>query len=255
MKLLLRTLILQIILLISTIVAADDSDTPSIQHCNRYSTHDESMTSLFQVLANELGRRLNASVAHVKAPIKRCLRMMKTGQADFMFLTKMTDQRTVFLDYLIPSNNNVQVVFLTRKADGDWLRDYTDLESKTLGLVSGYSHFKKIDADSEINKLFVISWEQLPKVLLGGRVDSIITYDGMANTLLLNYPSIVKAPYYVDHIPVAFLVVSKKSPLHHRLDELTLIAQGMLDDGYVNTMMDEYIPGILLPFPKKPTLN
>ena len=211
------------------------------------------MSSFSQTLAYELGRRLNASIVDVKAPIKRCLAMINTGQADFMFITKMTDQRTDYMDFLIPSNDDINVVFLTRKSDR--LRDYTGLEDKILGIVTGYAHFKKLDADSEINKLFVMSWEQLPKVLMAGRADSIITYEGIADVMLLDYPDIVKSSYYVSQIPMAFLVVSKKSPYHDRLDELKLIAQGMLNDGYVEAIMDEYMPGVSLPFPKSAILN
>ena len=246
---------LQIILLSSTLVAADDSGVPSIKHCNKYSSKDEYMHSVSKDLAEELGRRLNTSIVHVIAPIKRCAEMLKAGEVNFMFAVKMTDLRADFFDYVIPSNNHTQVIFLIRKSDGNWLRDYPDLENNKLGVVSGYKHFEKLDTDSEINKMRVMNGEQLPKILLGGRVDSIITYAGMANIIMLDHPDIVKALYNVEYMKTSFLASSKQSQLHLQQEELTQTVQGMIDDGFIGSITDENMPGISLMFPKSSNLK
>ena len=237
-----------------SVTAAEDLASSPFIHCNKYSRTDDSVSFFFKDLAQEIGRRLNASVEHVEASKKRCLALLKTGQVDFMLYDHVTDESTKFID-LIHSSNIDKVVFMIRKEDGDWLRDYTDLENKTVGLLEGYSYFPKLNSDSEINKQLVMNPEQLPKVLLGGRVDTFVTYQSKENDVLMGYPDIIKASYDVGHFEMGFIIISKKSLLYQRLGELKRIAFSMLDDGYVKAKIKKHIPNVISPFSKNPVLE
>ena len=247
MKLFPLLLMLQIIVISPTLVAAEDLVAPTLQHCNRYTSTDDRISYFFQDLAQELGRRLTASVEDMNVSMKRCIRMLKTGQADFMFAAHNDDERSKFMDF-IHSTSTDSVVFMVRKEDGDWLRDYSDLEDKKVGLLGGYSYFPKLNTDNDIDKLVVLNQAQLPKILLRGRVDSFVTYNSIVGNILLGYPDLAKASFSVDHFELGFITISKESPLHHRLDELESIVLSMIDDGYIDLKAEEYLPGVILPF-------
>lgn len=255
MKLLFSLLMLQILVCNSVSVrAAEDLASAPFKHCNKYSRSDDLVSFFFKDLAQELGRRLNASVEHVEVSKKRCLALLKTGQVDFMLYDHITDELSGSMD-LIHSSNIDNVVFMVRKKDGDWLLDYTDLENKKVGLLEGYSYFPTLNGDSGINKFIVMSSTQLPKVLLGGRVDVFVTHQSKANDILLSYPDIVKASYNVSDFEMGFIIISKESPLHHRLGELKRIAFSMLNDGYVEEKIKKHIPNVISPFSKNPILE
>ena len=84
-------------------------------------------------VAQELVRRLNGSVNHFSAPIKRCLGMLTTGEADFMLYSNPADDRLEFMDFLHPSDTN-DVIFMVRQEDGDWIHSLADLKDKKLGI-------------------------------------------------------------------------------------------------------------------------
>ena len=254
MKLLLHLFMLQIILLSSTLVTAEDSVVASFQHCNKFTSADDAIGHLSRDIIEEVGRRLNASIKHVKAPVKRCLSMLKTGEVDFMFATQITADRSIYADFIHPSGGD-KVVFLIRKEDGSWLNDYSDLKNKTLGVINGYNYFPKLNRDTSLHKQIVMNPKQLPKILLARRVDSFVTYKARADKILLEFPDFAEASYSVNHIEMGFLAVSKESPLHHRLEELERVVLNMIDDGYYHKKMDEHIPGVKSQFSKSPNLN
>jgi polar amino acid transport system substrate-binding protein len=252
--LLLRVLLLQIILLSSTLVAEENPVVSTLQHCNKFSSKNDLMGYLSRDLALELGRRLSAPVMHVTAPLKRCLGMMKSGQVDFMFAPHISDERAIFMEFIQSSKVN-QIVFLIRKKDGDWLHNYSDLANKTLGVVDGADYFPKLNTDNKLNKQLVINPTQLPKILLAGRVDAFVAYKATARDILLAFPDIAQASYNVGDITMGFLAISKESPLRQRLDELNRIIVSMIDDGYYDKKIEQYLPGVILPFSKRSSLT
>ena len=254
MNLLLRILMLKIILLSSTLVVADETIKPTFQHCNKYSLSDGGLTTVLNEIAQELGRRLNASVENLNAPIKRCLSMLKTGEVDFMFNVLSTEERSKYVDYILPSDG-VDNVFLVRKSEGDWLHSFSDLKSKSIGLVEGYFFITKINTATDIKKQFVVEPTKLPKMLLSGRVDAFVLDEGRANKVLLDYPSLIKATYREQHVQRNFIGISKVSHLHHRLDEVKHVILAMIDDGYIHERLEQYMPGLKSPFSKSTKLN
>lgn len=71
---------------------------------------DDAIGHLSRDIIEEVGRRLNASIKYVRAPVKRCLLMLKTGEVDFMFANQITDDRSIYADFIHPSDGD-KVVF------------------------------------------------------------------------------------------------------------------------------------------------
>ena len=254
MKQLLQILMLQSILVSSTLAVAEESDTHSFKYCDRFLTTNDPRKIFVRDIAQELGRRLNVKVENFNAPIKRCLQMLKTGEVDFILYSHITDERSEYVDFIIPSNG-ADVVFLVRKSEGDWLRSYSDFNNKTLGMVDGYDYISTLDTATDINKQFVVDATKLPKMLLSGRVDAFLSNQGRARNILLDYPSIVKATYRESHFQRHFIGISKESPLYNQRDQVKHTIVGMIDDGYVDTILEQQLPGFISPFPKSPNLN
>ena len=253
MKLFLSLLIPSLIVLNAPLSAAD-STVPLFKHCNQFSDISEPMENFTNDLAQELGRRIDASIKHFNAPTKRCINMLKTGEIDFMIYSHETKDRAKFMNYILTTNDE-EIIFLTRKNDGDWLRQLSDLENKTIAVVDGIQYFEKLSADSKINKKTVLNQKQLPNILMSGRVDAFPTYKGLAVNILAAYPDIAKASYGIKNHKMSFLIVSKKSLLQKRIKELNRISQGMFEDGYLDMKLKEHIPGVTSPFSKTSDRN
>lgn len=254
MKLLLCLLMLPTALFSSVLLAKESPAPVSFQHCNRFfvdnssSDKDDALGYITRDLAQEIGRRLSLSIVDVKAPIKRCLRMLQSGEVDFMLLVQITNERSKFIDFVLPSDSEFNVVFMVRKEDGDWLRDYEDLNDTALAIVNGYNYFPKLDGDNSVNKLRVSSPAQLPLVLLANRVDSFATYQGFAKDISIRYPNIIKASYSYSYGEMSFLGISKSSSLHLRLSELNRIIQDIVNDGTAAKIKNNYSPELFLPY-------
>jgi polar amino acid transport system substrate-binding protein len=253
MKLLLHLLILQIIVFSPSLMAQENS-IMLFNHCNKYPKEDQGVRVFMRDVAQEFGRRLSVSVNHFSAPIKRCLGMLMTGEADFMLYANPADDRVDFMDFLHPSDVS-DVVFMVRKEDGDWVHSLLDLQDKKLGLVNGYRYFPELHADTSINKESVVNPTQLPKMLMAQHIDAFVTFEGIANRSMFDYPNIMIASYRVSHFLTSFIVISKASPLHQRLGEVERVIVAMIDDGFVETTLEQYIPGMKSPFSKNPNLK
>ena len=155
----------------------------------------------------------------------------------------------------IHSTDEEKVVFMVRKKDGDWLQNYSDLDNKKVAMVNGYTYFPRLNTDTELNKKLVMSATQMPKILLAGRVDTFVSYKGVGKNILSRYPDIIQASYTEGNIKMSFVVVSKKSPLQQRLDQLKVVVQDMVNDGFVDAKVEQHLPGAISPFAKSSNLN
>jgi hypothetical protein len=78
------------------------------------------MRHLSKNVIEELGRRLNVPVLDTKAPMKRCIVMLKNGEVDLMVYAHNTYERAKHMDFMHSTDGEI-VVFMVRKKDGDGL--------------------------------------------------------------------------------------------------------------------------------------
>ena len=251
MKLALLFWILQIVFIAPSFASPPlpVADNKEYKHCTFFK-ETEGIKYFVDDLIEELSLRSKLSFVSVNAPIKRCIQMMISGEIDFMSSIHVTAERSNYIDFLFVTEGFSKIVFYTRKDDGDWFNDYSDLQGKTVGTNVGFSYFDKFDLDDSVKKLKVNDSKQLPKMLAAGRLDAYVTYDGLMDVDVSVYPELTKASYLYD-VTMSFLAISKQSPLQPHRPLLVDTIKGIIGDGTMEKFSNKYMPGFKLPFTSK----
>ena len=84
-------------------------------------------------------------------PFMRCLKMMKSGQADIIGGILDKEDRKEYM-HLLKYKQNSNKVFLQRKTDNNEIAKFEDLKGQTVGTILGYVYFKQFDIDPQIIK-------------------------------------------------------------------------------------------------------
>ncbi len=140
-------------------------------------------------------------------PFKRCLLMMKTGQAQLIGGIQDKADRENYL-FLIPYKPNSNKIFLLRARDPRKIRYLTDLEGKTVGTVLGYTYFKEFDKNPKIEKSSVRAIELSLKKLDAGRIDAVICPENQWQVLATEDPD------YASQFRVAAYRYDKANPVN-----------------------------------------
>ena len=184
-------------------------------------------------LIDEISSRSGLSFVNVQAPIKRCIQMMITGEVDSMLSARVNKEREKWIDFLFVSEGLGSIVFYTRKSDGNWLNNYSDLQGKKIGVTIGFSYFDKFDHDDSVIKVRINNQKQLAKLLSAGRVDAYITYSGVIEDI--KYPKIVEASY--SHpVRISVMAISKGSELQVHRPLLEEAIKGIISDGTMDKL-------------------
>lgn len=164
-----------------------------------------SFAGIDALILRELGKRLNLHFRFVECPWKRCLRMIRDGQADFITgLAKQTDRKKYMNFIEPPYKETFSSAFYTRKVSERKthpIQKYKDLYKSEVGMIRGSVYFDRFDKDSKITKVEISNELQLLKMLYEGRFDIIIGNDLNIDYLIQIYGytgKFEKAPFKVD---------------------------------------------------------
>ena len=165
--------------------------------------------------------------------------MMAAGEVDMMTSLRVTKERAEHIDFLSVTNGVSSILFYTKKSDGDWLTEYSDLKGKTLGTSNGYLYTDKFDGDDSIKKFKTNDFKQLLHLLEAGRIDAYIVHSG-AIGFEGGHEEILKSDFSIP-IPVSFLGLARNSPLqaHRALIDETIKA--LLKDGTYERLKRKHV--------------
>lgn len=120
-------------------------------------------------------------------PFKRCLAMMKNGQAQLIGGLLDKDDRKEYL-HLIPYKPNSNKVFVLRKNQADQIHRLSDMEGKIVGTVLGYTYFKEFDDNLNIQKSKARDISLSVKKLAARRVDLLICSENQWHAMISEAP-------------------------------------------------------------------
>jgi ABC-type amino acid transport substrate-binding protein len=129
--------------------------------------------------------------------------MMIASKIDLLASVRVDEYTSKYMSFLHVSDKYTEIIFYTRKSDGNWLNDYVSLQGKTIGTTHGFSYFDKFDHDESLKKFKTNNTKQLSILLEAGRVDAYITYTGIVS-IAEGYFKIIKALYSISVKPAVW---------------------------------------------------
>jgi polar amino acid transport system substrate-binding protein len=239
MKPALYFLILQLMFILPAYASTEAQEKQEYKHCT-FLIKDEGVRYFIDDIVKELSVRSNLSFVNIYAPFMRCIQMMIDGDVDFVLYLRKNDFTSKYMDLLNVSEMHSSIVFYSRSSDGDWLKNFDDLEGKIIGANKGIGYFDEFDQSQNITKFMTDHSKQLPKLLESGRIDAYVTYSGLVQGSEVN-PKISRAPFYVP-VSVGLMAISKKSSMLSHRAVLEDAISSVISDGTVANIRKKYLP-------------
>lgn len=179
-------------------------------------------------------------------PFKRCLHMMKKGDAQLIGGLLDKDDRREYM-HLLKYKPNSNKVFLIRSSWDKDIHGLADLSGKKVGVVSGFKYFKEFDKDESIIKDEAPRFDLSIRKLVGNRFDVVIATENEWLALKEKDPELSKqvklATYKYDKPNPVYLGISKNSWLAEEqyLTVFTKVVDRMyLTNEFVKVIADFY---------------
>lgn len=188
-----------------------------------------------------IASHLDIEIKIEEYPWKRCLAMLKSGEADICGTVAKKPEREKYLHYIEPSYYRDSRAFYVNKDNSNRLLDYNDLYNLKIGVVSGYKYFPRFDEDSNLMKTRVTSGIQLLKMLESRRIDTFISPEIPADYLITSEGynnKFTKAPFRYSSGSPGYIVISKKSHLSGYLPQMNLLMKQLVADGKIKAIID-----------------
>ncbi len=178
-------------------------------------------------------------------PWKRCLQMMRTGEADLISGIFKRPEREDYLHFIEPPYKTRSAkVFYVRKGSGHTLQAYEDLLKLKIGVQAGVKYFQRFDADRDLIKEEAGGDLYNFRKLAYGRLDAVISTETNADYLIAIHglqDQVEKAPYrYDDELPVYF-AISKQSPLAAQVPRFSRIVKQLKEKHVFRNIIHEYL--------------
>lgn len=244
--------------LISSQAYSDDLALESnvLRHASRsfgeveVTDREKTLDLIAREMAHEVAKRLSLEVTHIDCPLARCVNLLRSGSADLMMFVNAAHQFNQSIEFIQIWPNSMDIIFIVHSEKAQEITEYTDLYGLRLGVVTGYKYFRQMDEDNLLNLTSVISPLQLPKMLMADRIDAYITYIPFLASTLVKYPNFAAAKYTQKYNDLAFIAISKSSPLLSRSSEINAIALELIKDGTFDEIMERHLPNEPKPYPK-----
>lgn len=219
-----------------------------------WKTSFPSILKIDYAITKAFADKCNATLFGSEVPFARRLIQLKNGDIDLLCGLLKKEDREKYGYFLTPPYKlKSNKYFFVRKGEGHRLQKYEDLYSLQVGVRIGSKYFSRFDKDSKLDKFSAASDEGRFKMLVSNRVDAVIHTDVYGLYLLHNLrlqDKVEIAPYkYIKHNPV-YMVISRKSKLFERKDDLEKVFQIMVKSGEIDQIIHAYFQNKDLPVPE-----
>jgi len=196
-------------------------------------------------LLEEIAKRLSLELHLHPCPWRRCLKTLEDGHIDVLTSFAYTKERDEYAFYIKPAYSQVTPVFYINRNNPVLIEEYGDLRSLTVGAVVDSRYFEPFDSDTSLDKFEATSEITLLRMLAIERLDAIVGSDSNADFEIRSNQledTITKAPFRSGQDNEIHMVVSRKSPLMARTDQIAKIMQDLIDEGFVENLHKQYWP-------------
>lgn len=199
-------------------------------------------------------KKTNLKFEFVTAPWRRCIELLKTGEADMITSFIENEGRRNFACYISPHYYIDTVRFYGLKSQEFQLQRYEDLYKFRIGGVKGAHYYDRFDQDKKMDTEMVAHEKQLVKMLVSERIDLIIDWAIPFEYLIHKMdkqPFIRKYEYnffasdneiekYVKQ-SASFFAFSRKSKKLQYKAEFEAILKSMIKNKEINKIIDSFI--------------
>ncbi len=210
---------------------------------------DSTETIILQTIADKLGIELQQRLT----TFGRAMLLLRDGDSDIQMGVLKRPEREAYLHYIEPPYiRYVSRVFVVAKGQHSSIQRYEDLYGLRIGTHQGFKYFPRFDEDTRLKKQVVGGHKQNIGKLLRGRIDAFISPVILAIQTINDSGAGDKfelADYRHRQEDPVYIVLSKKSPLYERLDEIEPLIQEMITSGEVLTIIEQYHISRDLPVP------
>lgn len=193
------------------------------------------------ILNEAIGKRMGIPITHQVLPWERAQQNVKAGEAD-AFVATASDQRAAYADASATPLTYWELALYVRKGDTRFakLKNITELAPFRMGSMIGNGWAQTHLAGMDV--YYVGKMEQLPRMLLLGRIDAIPDNPLVMRRILKSENEEDK----IDEWPLPylrkdmFLYVGKQSVFHRQLEAFDAVLVQMKRDGSLQRMHDRY---------------
>jgi ABC-type amino acid transport substrate-binding protein len=177
-------------------------------------------------------------------PWPRAVYLVSEGQVDIILTLFKTPKREKMYHFIEPSYaNEVNQLFTLRDNELEFNGQLQQLAPYSIGTVRGYSYGEDFDQASYLNKLPVLTEEVLLKLLLGRRIDILISNPLVFNQIIFkkNVSNEVKAiDPYLSLIPVYMALTKKRKDSQEINKTIGKLIQQLKVSPYYQELLDKY---------------
>lgn len=194
-------------------------------------------------IIDDLTRRLDLPVLHRTCPFKRCINQLISGQMDLMMFITVNPRRSAAVEFIQVWPNPLTINFYTRAPEAERLQSLSDLIKLRIGYVKGFYYSNQLAQIPKEQHTAVIKEQQLPRMLLAGRIDVFPVYGRSHNFIDKDFPQLQLAPLQLTGPDFAILAISKKSPYLQFSEQMNLTLEEMAIDGTLDKIWGRYHDG------------
>lgn len=198
-------------------------------------TQDGGYSGVDIELVRVIAERMSLDIQIVECPFVRALRMMETGELDCMTGVLRRPEREEFVHFIEPPYRRYTgKSFYLKRGEGYRIQKYKDLYGLAIGVGRGASYFDRFDRDEALRKEFFSTAYQDINMLLHDRIDAFIGTEAATDYRIMSMgleDRIEKAPFGFRLEQPVYLVLSKRSPLAGRKDELQSLVRSLILNG------------------------
>lgn len=194
-------------------------------------------------IVRALERKMGTEIKIKLYPWSRCLRLMKSGDADLMSGIAWSDERSAFIRYLKPPYNQARPVFYVQTGKGASIAAYGDLGGKRIGQSKDTVYFEPYDSDRGLTKVTLTDEAQIIRLLSLGRIDVAVGTSPNIDWDIkrLGYSgSFERTAYEPPVVTDLYFGVSKKSAAMSLADDLERALGELAAEGTLEAIAKEY---------------
>ncbi len=206
----------------------------------RTMTMSSPLKDIIEEAAEKIGYRIHWTIS----PFARSLHDLQVGKVDIVPRTIKTSERETFIRFLGPvSTQTRDILFLVKAGKESSIQVYEDLYKLSVGVKRQTVYFERFNDDTAINKMESIDDENMAKMFIKGRFDTMIILDRASIEYQLNslgFHDFSYAQYRQINKIDNYFGMSRKSAHFAAFESLNNVLIEMVRSGRVKAIYDFY---------------
>lgn len=202
------------------------------------------MTGPVKDILEEAAAKVGYSIEWTARPFARSLYELQVGTVDIVPRTIRTPEREAFIHFLGPiSIQERDILFLVKTGEEARIKSYEDLYKVTVGVKRRTVYFERFDGDQALNKVESIDDENMARMFIMGRFDTMAVLDRAAIESVLTkleYERFSYADFRQQNRIEHYFGMSNKSPHLAIFDALNQALLEMVASGRIKQIYLSY---------------